>query len=467
MDNTDPSLHILLIDDEADIIKSIGTYLSDLGHHLHNASKVSEGLTVLKNHPIDIVITDIRLPDGDGFDILHNAKKIIPNSEVIMMTAYGDMQNAVRALREGAFDFYNKPIKLRELTASLKRTIRFQTLKRQNETFRTRLDRVEQDNQKSYGLSAIIGQSKAIQSVRNKIEQVSQTPNTTVLITGETGTGKELVARAIHQGSNRVNQPFVAVDCSAITETLFETAFYGHIRGAFTDAREPRQGYFELANGGTLFLDEIGDMNLDMQAGLLRTLEERRIRPVGSNQEIPIDIRVVSATNRDLAHAMQNNAFRKDLYYRLNTFMIHLPLLSNRTEDIPSLAKHFLDIFSREMHKNIHHLTPEAEAVLKQHSFPGNVRELRNLIERAVITCQTDHISSEDLQLLPIHPSETISDTPLCQWTDLSLQKTEQNLIIEALSRSKNNQVRAAGLLGISRDALRRRMERYGISEPK
>jgi DNA-binding NtrC family response regulator len=351
MDNTDPSLHILLIDDEADIIKSIGTYLTDLGHHLHSASKVSEGLAMLKNHPIDIVITDIRLPDGDGFDILHNAKKTLPNSEVIMMTAYGDMQSAVRALREGAFDFYNKPIKLRELTASLKRTIRFQTLKRQNETFRTRLDRVDQDNQKNYGLSAIIGQSKAIQSVRNKIEQVSQTPNTTVLITGETGTGKELVARAIHQGSNRANHPFVAVDCSAITETLFETAFYGHIRGAFTDAREPRQGYFELANGGTLFLDEIGDMNLDMQAGLLRTLEERRIRPVGSNQEIPIDIRVVSATNRDLTQAMQHNTFRKDLYYRLNTFMIHLPLLANRTEDIPPLAQHFLEIFSRDMHK--------------------------------------------------------------------------------------------------------------------
>jgi len=467
MDNTDPSLHILLIDDEADIIKSIGTYLTDLGHHLHSASKVSEGLLMLKSHPIDIVITDIRLPDGDGFDILYNAKKILPNSEVIMMTAYGDMQNAVRALREGAFDFYNKPIKLRELTASLKRTIRFQTLKRQNETYRTRLNRVEQDNQKNYGLSAIIGQSKTIQSVRHKIEQVSQTPNTTVLITGETGTGKELVARAIHQGSNRVNQPFVAVDCSAITETLFETAFYGHIRGAFTDAREPRQGYFELANGGTLFLDEIGDMNLDMQAGLLRTLEERRIRPVGSNQEIPIDIRVVSATNRDLTQAMQHNAFRKDLYYRLNTFMIHLPLLTNRTEDIPSLAQHFLDFFSRDMHKNIQKLTPEAETILSQHTFPGNVRELRNLIERAVITCQTNQISAEDLQLLPPNPIETISDIPLCHWADLSLQKAEQNLIQEALLRTKNNQVRAAGLLGISRDALRRRMERYGILELK
>lgn len=464
MTNTDPNLHILLIDDEADIRKSIGTYLTDLGHHLHTASKVSEGLALLKNHTIDIIITDIRLPDGDGFDILHTANKISPTSEVIMMTAYGDMQNAVRALREGAFDFYNKPVKLRELTASLERTIRFQTLKRQNETLRTRLDRVEQDNQKQYGLSAIIGQSEAIQSVREQILQVSQTPNTTVLIAGDTGTGKELVARAIHQGSNRADQPFVAVDCSAITETLFETAFYGHTRGAFTDAREPRQGYFELANGGTLFLDEIGDMNLDMQSGLLRTLEERRIRPVGSNREIPIDIRVISATNRNLPQAITQNEFRNDLYYRLNTFMIHVPLLTKRQKDVIILAKHFLNIYGQEMHKNISGLSPKAEAVLCQHTFPGNVRELRNMIERAVITCQTDRLSENDLQLIPSNTPLPQTETSVNNWTDLSLQKAEQQLIEEALTRAQNNQVRAAGLLGISRDALRRRMERYGIS---
>lgn len=464
MENTEPNLHILLVDDEADIIKSIGTYLTDFGHHLHSATTVADGITLLKRQNVDIVITDIRLPDGDGFDILKNAKEIRPESEVIMMTAFGDMQNAVRALREGAFDFYNKPIKLRDLTASLKRTIRFQTLKRQNETFRTRLTRLEQANQKDYGLSAIIGQSPAIQTVREKIQQVSQTPNTTVLITGETGTGKELVARAIHQGSDRADHPFVAVDCSAITETLFETAFYGHIRGAFTDAREPRQGYFELANGGTLFLDEIGDMNLDMQAGLLRTLEERRIRPVGSSQEIPIDIRVISATNRDLVTAMSENAFRKDLFYRLNTFMIHLPLLTERISDIPHLANHFLQTFSKELHKNIQGLQPQAEKTLCEHTFPGNIRELRNIIERAAITCQSSHISAEDLQLTSPQPTQS-SDTieVFSQWPDLNLQQIEHKLIEEALLRAKNNQVRAAGLLGISRDALRRRMERYGI----
>lgn len=464
MNNTDPNLHILLVDDEPDIIKSIGTYLSDLGHRMHNASHVAQSIETLNHQAIDIVITDIRLPDGDGFDILHQAKKINPQCEVIMMTAFGDMQSAVRALREGAFDFYNKPIKLRELTAALKRTIRFQTLKRQNETFRARLNKLDEHNQKHYGISAIIGQSKAIHKVREKIQQVSQTPNTTVLITGETGTGKELVARAIHQTSSRAHQPFVAVDCSAITETLFETAFYGHTRGAFTDAREPRQGYFELANGGTLFLDEIGDMNRDMQAGLLRTLEERRIRPVGSNQEIPIDIRVISATNRDLTQAIQQDAFRKDLLYRLNTFTIHLPLLVERLEDIPSLANHFLHIFNHDMHKNIHNLTAEAEALLRQHPFPGNVRELRNMIEHAVITCKTNRIGAGDLQ--PTASSLLVSthDQSVTQWSDLNLQRTEQRLLEEALHRANNNQVRAAGLLGISRDALRRRMERYGIA---
>ena len=464
MENTDPSLHILLVDDEADIIKSIGTYLTDLGHQVHTAAKVSEGLTQIKSHPIDIVLTDIRLPDGDGFDILHNAKKINPNSEIIMMTAFGDMKNAVRALREGAFDFYNKPVKLRELTTSLKRTIRFQTLKKQNDTFRTRLNHLEEENKKNYGLSAIIGQSKTIASVREKIEQVSQTPSTTVLVTGETGTGKELVARAIHQGSERAHHPFVAVDCSAITETLFETAFYGHTRGAFTDAREPRQGYFELANGGTLFLDEIGDMNLDMQAGLLRTLEERRIRPVGSNREIPIDIRVISATNRNLETAIQQNKFRQDLFYRLNTFTIHLPPLRDRANDVQTLAQHFLQSYRLEMRKNIKDLTPQAQTVLCQHCFPGNVRELRNTIERAVITCQTEYISEDDLQLLPTPPPPATRETTIHHWADLSLQEAEQKLITEALSRAKNNQVRAAGLLGISRDALRRRMERYGIA---
>ena len=429
---THPNLHILLVDDETDILKSVGTYLTDLGHHIHTA-------------------------DGSGFDILAQARKA--TTEVIMMTAFGDAENTVRALREGAFDFYNKPIKLRELTASLERTIRYQTLKRQNEAYRQRLDRLDRANQKEYGLSALIGQSPAIEEIREKITQVSQTPTTTVLITGETGTGKELVARAVHQHSSRADNPFVAVDCSAITETLFETAFYGHTRGAFTDAREARQGYFELADSGTLFLDEIGDMNPDMQAGLLRTLEERTIRPVGSNKEIPIDIRVVSATNRDLKESVAQNTFRNDLFYRLNTFTIHVPPLRDRHEDIPLLPHHFAQIYSREMHKPIQGLNSETEKALVAHPFPGNIRELRNIIEHAVIVCQETHLSPDNLHLpsMPIMPSEHALD-------DLNLQNAECKLIAEALFRSKGNQVQAAGFLGITRDALRRRMERYGLS---
>ncbi|MDA0748823.1 MAG: sigma-54 dependent transcriptional regulator, partial [bacterium] len=436
---------------------------TDMGYVVDTAESGSAGIEALKQKPVDIVITDFRMPGMDGFEVLRQVKQISPDTEVILITAFGDIDGAVQVMREGAFDFFSKPVKLRELTASLRRTVRFQEVRKEKEQYRERLERIDGAARRRYGLDAIVGKGSAMQNVRSLIAQVWPAETTTVLVCGETGTGKELVARAIHYGSGRAGDPFVAVDCSAVPQDLFESLFYGHVKGAFTDAREARAGYFEEADGGTLFLDEIGDLPLAMQVRLLRTLEERRIRRVGGMEERPVDVRIISATNRDLTAAIASGGFRKDLYYRLNTFTISLPPLREHPEDIPMLANHFLDRFTHELHKPFSGFTPEAEDVLSRHSFPGNVRELRNILERAVILCGTDKITPEDLQIdlfSPVVPG-TIPD--IAERNELNLSEIEKDAIREALTRARGNRVRAAGLLGISRDALRRRMERYNI----
>jgi DNA-binding NtrC family response regulator len=467
-----PEMGVLLIDDEPDVLHSVGAYLKDLGHRVHLAESGSQGLEILRREAIDIVVTDFKMPGMDGFEVLHEVKVCSPETEVIMITAYGDIDGAVKAMREGAFDFFSKPVKLRELTASMRRTVRFQALRREKERYKERLQRIEGEARQRFGLAAIIGQSDAMDDVRRLIEQVCGTNDTTVLITGETGTGKELVARAIHHGSARCHGPFVAVDCSAVPQTLFESSFYGHEKGAFTDARDAHTGYFEQADGGTLFLDEIGDLDLNMQTRLLRTLEQRSVRRLGSTTETPVDIRIVSATNRDLPRGVASGEFRRDLFFRLNTLILPIAPLREHAGDIESIAIHYLERYRHELHKSISGFSAEAMEALRTHPFTGNVRELKNTVERAVIICQAELISKADLQIdsvmdlggLPGSAEQAATFEP-GSIRDLHLSDIEKALVQEALSRSKGNQVRAAGMLGISRDALRRRMERYDIQD--
>ena len=480
-------MDILVADDDPKVTSSVGKFLKARGHRVHEAGDGSAAVEILQRETIDIVITDLKMPGVDGFEVLREARRLSPDAEVILITGYDDPESSFRAIREGAFDFFSKPFKVEDLNASVQRTVRFQSIQRDRKRTQERLDRMGAEARQRYGLSEIIGESPSIRKVREQIGRVCESDTTTVLICGETGTGKDLVARAIHYESTRSDGPFVAVDCTSIPESLLESAFYGHEKGAFTDARESRKGYFEQADGGTLFLDEIGDMDIGTQVKLLRTLEGRTIRRVGGSREIPVDVRVVSATNRDLEKAVGEGRFREDLFYRLNVFAIRVPSLRERPEDILLLARRFLEGYAKELRKPVPELTPEVVSMLDVHPYPGNVRELRNLMERAAILSRDGWVTPEGLRFDRTDPAgeDTAPDGDLpappveapgppsqkdmerfirtIRGVDLDLQGFEIRLVCEALRRCGGNQVRAAGLLGISRMALRYRMGKYGL----
>ena len=441
------SMTVLVIDDDAHIRSSIG-------------------VEVVESQAVDIVITDVKMPGMNGFEVLRQVQSISPETEVIVITGVQEAENAFRALREGAFDFFNKPFKVEELNAAIQRTVRYQALRKEKDRVQARLDRMEAQEREKSGLNAIIGESEAVVKMKAQIRQVAATDYTTVLIVGETGTGKELVARAVHSESNRAGGPFVAVNCSAIPGNLFESAFFGHKKGAFTDAKADQKGHFELADGGTLFLDEIGDMPLEMQVRLLRALEERCIRPVGSSDEIAVDVRVVAATNRVLSVAVQEGNFREDLYYRLNVFAIQVPPLRERAGDVLFLAQHFLAGYARDLRKPLMGFSREAEDLLQKQVFPGNVRMLKNAVERAAILCGGREIDADDLsfELFEIGPASSVDRMVQSFPEDqMSLPAFEKALLCEALRRTEGNQVQAAALLDVSRMVLRNRMKRYGL----
>jgi DNA-binding NtrC family response regulator len=446
------------------VLRTLSEYLRRRNHRVHSLERATEALGILDTEAIDIVITDVKMPDMDGYEVLREVKRTSPDTEVIMITAFGDIAGAVNAMRQGAFDFFSKPLDVQALDAALRRTVRFQALRRERDRAQERLDQIGVVGRQRYGLSAIIGHSTGIQEVRDLIDQVSRTDATTCLVLGETGTGKELVARAIHYESARSAGPFVAVDCSAIPPSLIESELFGHVEGAFTGAREDRRGQIEMADGGTLFLDEIGDMELSMQVRLLRTLEERRLRPVGSTKEIEVDVRVVSATNQNLAEAVSAGRFREDLYYRINAFTIEVPPLRERQEDILPLAETYLCRYAQEMRKPIAGLALEVIAMLQAHSFPGNVRELRNLVERAAILCAAEFVEPADLRFdsgtpdAASGPDGRLGRSPAAGGSELNLAAVEEACVREALDRAGGSKAAAARLLGISRDAIRRRM---------
>ena len=458
------SMTVLVIDDDAYIRTAIGKFLIARGHTVIEAANGERGVEVVESQAVDIVITDVKMPGVDGFEVLRRVRSVSPETEVIVITGVKEAENAFRALREGAFDFFNKPFKVEELHAAIQRTVRYQVLRKEKNRVQDRLDQLVAQERERSGLSALIGESEAVAKMKAQIQQVAATDNTTVLIVGETGTGKELVARAVHSESGRAGGPFVAVNCSAIPDNLFESAFFGHKKGAFTDAKADQQGHFELADGGTLFLDEIGDMPLEMQVRLLRTLEDRRIRPVGSSREIEMDVRVVAATNRVLSAAVREGSFREDLYYRLNVFAIQAPPLRERMGDVLFLARHFLANYARDLRKPAMSFSKEAEALLQQQVFPGNVRMLKNAVERAAILCGDGEIEADDLGFDAEEPiGDSSVDRMVQSLSDMNLPAVERAMLREALRRTEGNQVQAAALLGISRMVLRSRMKRYGL----
>ena len=391
------SMTVLVIDDDAHIRSSIGKFLIARGHTVIEAADGEKGVEVVESQAVDIVITDVKMPGMDGLEVVRQVQSISPETEVIVITGVKEAENAFRALREGAFDFFNKPFKVEDLNAAIQRTARYQVLRKETSRMQDRLDRLVAQERERGGLNAIIGASEVVGNMKAQIKQVAAAGQTTVLIIGETGTGKELVARAVHSESDRAGGPFVPVNCSAIPSNLFESAFFGHKQGAFTDAKTDQKGHFELAHEGTLFLDEIGDMPLDMQVRLLRTLEERYIRPVGGSSEIPVDVRVVAATNRSLTAAVEEGTFREDLYYRLNVFVIQVPPLRERAGDVLFLARHFLADYAQDLRKPLMRFSRDAEDLLQQQKFPGNVRMLKNTVERAAILCGDGEVGAEDL----------------------------------------------------------------------
>ena len=454
-------LTLLLIDDEEVIHKSVGDFLDKMGYKVLHAYSGEEGLRIFADEGADIVISDVKMPGLNGLDLLREFEQRGADVDVILITGNSEMDTAIEALRRGAFDFFNKPVKLQELIASLERTRRYQTVRREKDRIQEQLELLQRSGGPALAQSEVIGESQAIKNALALVDKVSGAERTTVLIRGESGTGKELFARAIHDKSPRAQAPFVSLNCTAIPETLLESELFGHEKGAFTDAKNSRKGMFELSNGGTLFLDEIGDMSQMAQGKILRALEERQVRRVGGDREISIDVRLVTATHQDLHQLQETGQFRQDLYFRLNVFSIELPPLRARGDDILLLAYHFLHQFATEFGKNVDRINADAQNMLRKYYFPGNIRELRNIIERAVILCDGSDLTAREFAELPGLGGDDIPFAAEDEILDLSA--LEERAIRQSLRKAANNQTEAARYLGIGHDALRYRLKKYGI----
>jgi DNA-binding NtrC family response regulator len=455
-------ISILVVDDEVRVQDEIAEFLVENQYQVYKASVPSEAFTSLKKNNIDIVILDIKLPEMDGLSALEIIKENHPDVEVIMISGHGDMNSVIEAMRRGAADFFPKPFRLMDINLAIQRTTRYLNLQVKYKELEKNYSLISGEIQKSIG-HQLIGKSREMRNVISMMAKVAGVENTTVLITGESGTGKELVARGIHFMSNRSKQTFHSVNCSAIPETLFESEFFGHKKGSFTGAFENKAGWFEIANKGTLFLDEIGDMPLSQQAKLLRVLEERQVSRVGNHEKINVDVRVIAASNQDLMSMSQEKNFRLDLYHRISSFMIHLPALRDRREDIPLLLKHFVDFYSISLGKKIEKVDPVIEKEMLKHPFPGNIRELRNMIERAIIISESKMLMWSDfLQCETDQKTEVSKISENEQIWDL--EKAEKRLIIKALEQSQHNKSKAADLLNISWQSLDRRMKKFELS---
>ncbi len=443
-------LKILIIDDEPLMRMTIQDALEAEGYDIKVAETGQKGLILFRKDPADIIITDLKLPDIDGIDILREIKYTNPETQIILITAYGTIDSAVTAMKEGASDYLTKPFSMDELLLIIKRLIRIKQLEEEN-------IRLKEKIEGRYTMEGLIGKSPQMQKVYDLIQTVSQT-DTTVLIQGESGTGKEMVANAIHLKSLRKNKPFIKVNCSALPETLLESELFGHEKGAFTGAFRQRKGRFELADGGTIFLDEIGEISPSVQVKLLRVLQEKKFERVGGNETLSVDIRLICATQKDLKKEIQNGSFREDLYYRLNVVPIYLPPLRERKEDILLLADHFVNKFSKKIGKEVLGLSEEAKSILLRYHFPGNIRELENMIERSITLLKGKIIKVEDLPEEIIEKEISVQEISKKIQGPKSLAQAinlfEKEYIQNVLEKTKGKKGEAAEILGISRKTL-------------
>jgi DNA-binding NtrC family response regulator len=448
--------NILVIDDEAAQRDVLTGYLKKKGYKIFSASSGKEGIEITKKNPVDIILSDYKMPDLNGIEVLEQVKKINPEISFVIVTAYGTVENAVKAMRLGAFDYISKPVDLDELDLMIERIIEHKNLKSENQLLKTQL-------QEKHKISSIVSQSQKMEEVINVAARVAES-KATVLITGENGTGKEVLAKAIHYMSSRKGKPFIAVNVPALTETLLESELFGHEKGAFTGADKMKKGRFEIADGGTLFLDEVGDIPQSIQVKLLRVLQEHQFERVGGTEKIEVDVRIIAATNKDLEQKIKDGSFREDLYYRLNVVSIKIPPLRERKEDILPLIENFIDKYSKENNKDNLEVSKEAVDVLMKYTYPGNVRELENIIERAVVLTRGKVITLGDLpwNIKGFKEEKTLGSLDEGTLTE-QVEALEKQLIFDALQQSEGNQTKAGKLLGLTERNLRYKLKKYNI----
>lgn len=452
------SIRILIIEDESLIRWSLRQKFEQKGYEVTEAERGKPAMALLEESDYDLIMLDHKLPDMTGLDILRTLREQERDVVVIMMTAYSRIEDAVEAIKLGAFDYVPKPFQMDLLLLTVEKALETTKLRREVRELRRHLHH-------EFGIDRVIGRDPSMLKLFEVVNDIAKSSATTVFLRGETGTGKDLIARVIHYNSDRAPKPFMNITCTAISESLLESELFGHERGAFTDARTQKKGLFELADGGTVFLDEVGDMPAALQGKLLRFLEDRTFRRVGGTEEIRVDVRILAATNRDIERAIEEGAFRRDLMYRLNVLPVYLPALRERGDDIRLLAQFFVPDFATEFKKDVTTITPKAYEKLASYSWPGNVREMRNVCERAVLLCKGPTIEADDIVLGRIEPggAEGEIDGLKLPPGGIDFDKLESQILNQALARAGNNQTKAAKLLKMSRDTFRYRLEKHGL----
>lgn len=463
-----PEQKILVVDDEKLLRWSLKQNLEKEGYLVVDADKGMSGLSAYREESPDLTLLDINLPDISGVSVLEGIKEVNPDALVVMITAFGDIKTAVKTIKMGAYDFLEKPFSMDKLKILIQKSFETMKLRREVSEFRAQIT-------SRYGFDTLIGESPEMRNTVEMLRKVAQSDATTILISGESGTGKDVTAKMIHYQGHRADQPFMEINCTALPDTLIESELFGYEKGAFTDAKAAKKGLFELADGGSIFLDEIGDMQLTTQAKLLKVIESKTFKRVGGSKDITVNVRVITATNKNLDEEVEKGTFREDLYYRLKIIPITLPALRKRGKDVIVLANHFINEFNTEFRKNTRGLSPEAEGLFMEYRWPGNVRELKNVIERSMILENVEYIDvehlptelkgrsggrqaeSRDTQEVPV--DYTVRIPP----DGLDIEEVEKELIRQAMEMTDGNQTRAARLLALSRDAFRYRMQKFGF----